>query len=76
MKVMIGALKRPFRRASGGFVALRAAPAGPNVSDNPDGSLTWVATLRWVKRLMWSLVMLTAVWDLAVTFGPHFGLAW
>jgi hypothetical protein len=76
MKVMIGALKRPFRRASRGFVTLRTAPAGTNVSDNLDGSLTWIATLRWVKGVMWLLVMLAVVWDLAVTFGPHFGLAW
>jgi hypothetical protein len=76
MKVMIGALKRPFRRVNRGFVTLRIAPAAPKVSDNLDGSLTWVATLRWVKGVTWLLVMLTVVWDLAVTFGPHFGLAW
>jgi hypothetical protein len=75
MKVMIGALKRPFRRTSRGFVTLRVAPAGTNVGDNPDGSLTWVTSLRWVKGIMWLLAMLTVVWDLAVTFGPHFGLA-
>ena len=73
MKVMIGALKRPFRRASRGFVTLRIAPGGTNVSDNVDGSLTWVATLRWVKGVMWLLAMLTVLWDLAVTFGPRYG---
>jgi hypothetical protein len=76
MKVTIGALKRPFRRASRGFVTLRTAPAGRNVGDNLDGSLTWVATLRWVRGVMWLLVMLTVLWDFAVTFGRHFGLAW
>jgi hypothetical protein len=76
MKVTIGARKRPLRKASSGFVTVSIGPAGTNFSDNPYGSLTWIATLRWVKRSMWLLVLAVAFWDLAVTFGPHFGLAW
>jgi hypothetical protein len=75
MKVMIGARKRAFRGGSSGFVTVRIASAGTNFSDNPYGSLTWVAALRWVKCIMWLLVMVVAFWDLAVTFGPRFG-AW
>lgn len=73
MKVRIGARKRPFRRESSGFVTVRIASAVTNYSDHPYGSLTWIATLRWVKRIMWLLVMVVAFWDLAVTFGPRFG---
>jgi hypothetical protein len=76
MKAMMGALKRPFRRVSSGFVTLTIAPAGTNVLGNPYETATWIATLLWVKRVMWLLVMVTAFWDLAVTFGPHFGLTW
>jgi hypothetical protein len=72
MKAMMGALKRPFRRASSGFVTLTIAPAGTNVLDSPHETLTWIATLRWVKRAMWLLVMVATFWDLAVTFGPRF----
>jgi hypothetical protein len=76
MKVMIGARKPPFRGGSSGFVTVRIASAGTNFSDNPYESLTWIATLRWVQRIVWLLVMVVAFWDLAVTFGPRFGLAW
>jgi hypothetical protein len=74
MKAMMGALKHPFQRASSGFVTLRIAPAGTNVSDGSyqTGSSTWIASLHWVKRVMWLVVMVVAFWDLAVTFGPHF----
>ena len=33
---------------------------------------TWTASLRWVKRVMWLVVVVVAFWDLVVTFGPHF----
>jgi hypothetical protein len=72
MKAMGDALKHPFRRESGGFVTLRIAPAGTNVSDGCYETSTWIESLRWVKRVMWLLVMVVAFWDLAVTFGPHF----
>jgi hypothetical protein len=76
MKAMMGALKRPFRRASSGFVTLTIVPAGANVCDNRYGTSLWIATLRWVKRVMWLLVMVITFWDFAATFGPHFELAW
>ena len=76
MKVTTGARKRPLPKASNGFVTVRTGPAGTNFSDNPYGSLTWIATLRWAKRITWLLVLAVAFWDLAVTFGRHFGLAW
>jgi hypothetical protein len=74
MKAMMGALKHPFRRASGSFVTLRIGPAGANVSGGSyeTESSTWIASLRWIKRVMWSVVVVVAFWDLAVTFGPHF----
>jgi hypothetical protein len=71
MKSMGGALKHAFRRESSGFVTLRIAPAGTNVSDGSYETSTWIASLRWVKRVIWLLVIVVAFWDLAVTFGSH-----
>jgi hypothetical protein len=72
MKAMMGALKRPFRRASNEFVILAIASAGANARDNSYETSTWIAALRWVKRVMWLLVMVATFWDLTVTFGPRF----
>jgi hypothetical protein len=35
---------------------------------------TWLAAERWVKCVMWLLVLAVTCWDLAATFGHHFTL--
>jgi hypothetical protein len=33
----------------------------------------WIAVESWVGRAAWLLVVVASTYDVAVTFGPHFG---
>jgi hypothetical protein len=64
MKGMVDTLTRP--RATG----------AATTADTPDrmnqSETAWqIAAEYWAKRIMWSLVAVTSLWDIAETFDKH-----
>jgi len=63
MNAMVGSL-----RSSPG---IRAATIGRPERSNQAKTSRQETVEYWAHRIMWALVIITSLWDIAVTFGKH-----
>jgi hypothetical protein len=63
MNAMVGALRSS--------LGIRAATIGRPERSNQAKTSRQETVEYWARRIMWVLVIITSLWDIAVTFGKH-----
>jgi hypothetical protein len=77
MKAIINTSKFAYAVATAAAPPFEHSRLAPTVKAPRDKSVTdyWISVENRVRFVAWSLVILTTIADVAVTFGPHFGRA-
>jgi hypothetical protein len=79
MKAIINTSKFAYAVATAAappFEHISPAPTVKAPRDKSVASAYWIPVENRVRFVAWFLVILTTIADVAITFGPHFGLTW